>query len=90
MAELKIKPKGLRGGKDPSMWGPTRTGYITRWHQSLVMQNESGIPRGRNRMNTAPEHRGRRATVVLTGNPGSPGMPSGPCDIRKTKWMGEE
>lgn len=36
---------------------------------------------GRNRMRTAMARRGKVATVVLTGNPGSPGVPSGPCDI---------
>lgn len=51
MAELKIKPMGLRGGKDPSMWEPTRTGYMNKvapelghaereWHSTGKEQNE--------------------------------------------------
>ena len=49
---------------------------------------ENDIAGGGNRMSTAPGHRGKMAAVVLTGNPGSPGMPSGPCDIPKTKQVG--
>ena len=49
------------------------------------MRMESGIPGVRNRVSVASGPRGKAATGVLTGNPGSPGMPSGPCDTRKTK-----
>lgn len=46
-----------------------------------------GVPRGRNRMSTAMGRRGKMVTAVLTGNPGSPGMPSGPCDTTKKKQV---
>lgn len=41
-------------------------------------------------MSTAMARRGKMATVVLTGNPGSPGVPSGPCDITETKQVVKE
>lgn len=41
--------------------------------------------RGINRTSIAPEHRWKLATAVLTGNPGSPGTPSGPCNTPKAK-----
>lgn len=67
-----------------------RVGYMNKMTSLVKQKEENGIPDGRNRMrmSTAPGHRGKMATVVLTGNPGSPGMPSGPCDIPKTKHAG--
>lgn len=56
----------------------------------VVQTEETGIPGGRNRMSTAMARRGKMATVVLTGNPGSPGVPSGPCDITETKQVVKE
>lgn len=41
-------------------------------------------------MSVGPEHRGKLATEVLTGNPGNPGTPSGPCNTPKTECMESE
>lgn len=65
-----------------------RKGTGRRGSYSFITQMKGkGVPRGRNRMSTAMGRRGKMVTAVLTGNPGSPGMPSGPCDTTKKKQV---
>lgn len=79
---VKVNPMGLKGGdtsarvrKIPVCAMVLRLGR-ERWREEHL--------RG-TRMSTAPEPRRKLATAVLTGNPGSPGTPSGPCNKPKTK-----
>lgn len=88
--------KGHSRGESQAVWDGTDGGAIpgrgqwgratwTAWCRSLVTGMESSIPGVRNRRSMAAGRRRQAATVVLTGNPGSPGVPSGPCDTTKTK-----
>lgn len=65
-----------------------RKGYMNKVALELGHADGEEHSRWKEKKSTALGHKGKEdATVVLTGNPGGPGTPSGPCDMTKTKQV---
>lgn len=68
--------------------GAVRKGYTNKMEPELGHADGEGHSSWKEQNEHSHGHREQMATVVLTGNPGGPGTPSGPCDTRKTKqWF---